>query len=104
MRLRIPPANPLRQLRKLLPLLVVAAALLAPAVAARASEAELVPPHLANPHNDPHQMFFRLAGKALLTLGLAGAALGIVFGLVIYTQLKKVELHRTMREVSDLIY
>src|SRR4051812_9716336 len=99
MRLRIPTANPLSRLRKFLPLLVVAATLLVPAVAARASEAELVPPDLSNPHNDSHQMFFGLTGKALLTLGLAVAALGIVFGLVIYAQLKKLPVHRSMREV-----
>ena len=101
MRLRLPTAT---QLRTFLPLLVVTAALLVPAAAARASEAELVPPNLSNPHNDPHQMFFHLTGKQLLTVGLAVAALGIVFGLVIYAQLKRLPVHRAMGEVSDLIY
>jgi len=43
-------------------------------------------------------------GRALLMGGLVVAALGIVFGLVILNQLKNLPVHRTMLEVSDLIY
>jgi K(+)-stimulated pyrophosphate-energized sodium pump len=43
-------------------------------------------------------------GQTLLMGGLGVAALGIVFGLVILTQLKNLPVHRTMLEVSDLIY
>jgi len=43
-------------------------------------------------------------GRMLLMGGLVVAALGIVFGLVILNQLKNLPVHRTMREVSDLIY
>src|SRR4051812_37581393 len=43
-------------------------------------------------------------GRTLLMSGLLVAALGIVFGLVILNQLKNLPVHRTMREVSDLIY
>ncbi len=43
-------------------------------------------------------------GRMLLMSGLVVAALGIVFGLVILNQLKNLPVHRTMREVSDLIY
>jgi K(+)-stimulated pyrophosphate-energized sodium pump len=43
-------------------------------------------------------------GRSLLLVGLAVCALGLAFGLVIYTQLKNLEVHRSMREVSELIY
>src|SRR3982751_3808413 len=43
-------------------------------------------------------------GRTLLLGGLVVAALGIVFGLVILNQLKNLPVHRSMREVSDLIY
>jgi K(+)-stimulated pyrophosphate-energized sodium pump len=43
-------------------------------------------------------------GRTLLLGGLVVAALGIVFGLVILNQLKNLPVHRTMLEVSDLIY
>src|SRR3954468_7482861 len=43
-------------------------------------------------------------GRTLLLGGLVVAALGIVFGLVILNQLKNLPVHRTMGEVSDLIY
>src|SRR3954463_2487209 len=43
-------------------------------------------------------------GRTLLMGGLVVAALGIVFGLVILNQLKNLPVHRTMGEVSDLIY
>ena len=41
---------------------------------------------------------------ALLTLGMVIAIAGIVFGLVIYAELKKLPVHKSMLEVSDLIY
>src|SRR3954469_2591772 len=43
-------------------------------------------------------------GRTLLLGGLVVAALGIVFGIVILNQLKNLPVHRTMGEVSDLIY
>jgi K(+)-stimulated pyrophosphate-energized sodium pump len=43
-------------------------------------------------------------GQALLMGGLVIAALGIAFGLVILNQLKNLPVHRSMLEVSDLIY
>src|SRR5689334_1685127 len=42
--------------------------------------------------------------RALLMIGLGVAALGIVFGLVILNQLKNLPVHRSMREISELIY
>jgi K(+)-stimulated pyrophosphate-energized sodium pump len=43
-------------------------------------------------------------GRSLLMLGLGVCVLGLVFGLVIYTQLKNLPVHPSMREISELIY
>jgi len=43
-------------------------------------------------------------GKALLYAGLLISLLGWSFGLLIYTQLKNMPVHRSMREISELIY
>ena len=43
-------------------------------------------------------------GRTLLMIGLGVSLLGMVFGLVIMTQLKNLPVHRSMREISDLIY
>jgi K(+)-stimulated pyrophosphate-energized sodium pump len=74
------------------------AAILGAPTAALASEADLVLPDLKT------QQFFGMSGHTLLALGLVIAALGIVFGLVIYMQLQKLPVHRSMKDVSDLIY
>jgi K(+)-stimulated pyrophosphate-energized sodium pump len=43
-------------------------------------------------------------GRTLLMLGLGVSLLGMAFGLVIMTQLKNLPVHRSMREISELIY
>ncbi len=43
-------------------------------------------------------------GHTLLLLGLVICALGLLFGLVIYKQLKNLPVHKSMREISELIY
>src|SRR5712672_2746089 len=43
-------------------------------------------------------------GRSLLMGGLAICALGLLFGLVFYSQLKRMPVHESMREVSELIY
>jgi K(+)-stimulated pyrophosphate-energized sodium pump len=43
-------------------------------------------------------------GRTLLMGGMVVAALGIAFGLIILRQLKNLPVHRSMREVSELIY
>jgi K(+)-stimulated pyrophosphate-energized sodium pump len=45
-----------------------------------------------------------ISGSKLLTIGLVFCALGLLFGLVIYVQLKNLPVHRSMREISELIY
>src|SRR5215472_9741993 len=44
------------------------------------------------------------SGSRLLTYGLIFCALGWLFGLIIYMQLKNLPVHRAMREISELIY
>jgi len=63
-----------------------------------ASEAELVLPDLGSVHIGAY------SGSQLLTAGLAVCVLGFVFGLVAYTRLKRLPVHSSMREVSELIY
>jgi K(+)-stimulated pyrophosphate-energized sodium pump len=45
-----------------------------------------------------------IPGHTLLLSGLVVCALGLLFGLVIYSQLKRLPVHESMREVSELIY
>ncbi len=43
-------------------------------------------------------------GRTLLMFGLLICALGMVFGLVIFNRLKKLAVHQSMLEISELIY
>ena len=43
-------------------------------------------------------------GHNLLLVGIAICVLGLLFGLAIYMNLKKLPVHRAMREISELIY
>ena len=43
-------------------------------------------------------------GHTLLLYGLGVSALGMVFGLIIYNQLKNLPVHKSMLEISELIY
>src|SRR5438270_602298 len=43
-------------------------------------------------------------GRSLLMGGLVVCALGLLFGLVFYGQLKRMAVHQSMREISELIY
>ncbi|MEP7220342.1 MAG: sodium/proton-translocating pyrophosphatase, partial [Bacteroidota bacterium] len=45
-----------------------------------------------------------ISGQTLLMLGLIVCALGVIFGLVISRQLKNLPVHRSMLEVSELIF
>jgi K(+)-stimulated pyrophosphate-energized sodium pump len=48
--------------------------------------------------------FQGINGRTLLMGGLGICVLGLVFGLVIYVQLKNLPVHRSMLEISELIY
>ena len=48
--------------------------------------------------------FLGVDGHKLLMIGLLFCVFGLLFGLAIYMQLKKLSVHRSMREISELIY
>jgi K(+)-stimulated pyrophosphate-energized sodium pump len=62
------------------------------------TEANLVLPDLRS------VSFLGFTGQALLTAGIFVCFLGLVFGLVIYVKLRNLPVHRSMREISELIY
>ncbi|HYD50203.1 MAG TPA: hypothetical protein VEB21_17730, partial [Terriglobales bacterium] len=79
----------------LAPILSVA---LVPA-AAFASEADLVMPDLSQ------VSFVGIDGWSLLFwMGLVVCSLGFVFGIVQFVQLRNLPVHRSMRDISELIY
>jgi K(+)-stimulated pyrophosphate-energized sodium pump len=48
--------------------------------------------------------FLGMTGHNLLLIGILFCFFGLLFGLVIYLQLKNLPVHRSMREISELIY
>jgi hypothetical protein len=48
--------------------------------------------------------FLGMDGHKLLLFGILFCIFGLVFGMVIYTRLKNLPVHRAMREISELIY
>ena len=48
--------------------------------------------------------FFGVDGHKLLLFGILFCVFGLVFGLMIYQRLKNLPVHRSMREISELIY
>ena len=71
---------------------------------ASASDAELVLPSGKARDIVFHFPGFTIGSEMILTLGLIVALLGMVFGLVEYLGLKKLPAHKSMLEVSSLIY
>ena len=65
--------------------------------AAFASEAELKIPALQG-------TFLGMSGHNLLMIGLVVCLLGIAFGLVQYSQIRSLPVHKSMLEISELIY
>ncbi len=61
-------------------------------------EASLVLPDLSQVE------FQGINGRTLLTGGLGVCVLGLAFGLVIFTRLRNLPVHRSMLEISELIY
>ncbi|MBI4592996.1 MAG: sodium/proton-translocating pyrophosphatase, partial [Candidatus Rokubacteria bacterium] len=61
-------------------------------------EASLVVPDLGQ------VSFGALSGRTLLMWGLLVCVLGLVFGMVIFSQLRDLPVHASMREISELIY
>ena len=62
------------------------------------SEADLILPDLGS------VQFLGMGGDRLLMGGLVVCVLGLLFGLMMYMQLKNLPVHRAMREISELIY
>src|SRR3989442_667779 len=48
--------------------------------------------------------FLGVDGHTLLLVGLAVCVLGLLFGLAIYTHLRNLPVHKSMREISELIH
>src|SRR3990172_4826490 len=71
---------------------------LALASVAGASEAELILPDVGA------VTFLGMSGRALLLVGIAICCLGGLFGLATALALRKLPVHRSMREISELIY
>jgi K(+)-stimulated pyrophosphate-energized sodium pump len=71
----------------------------APASEAGGGEAALKLPDLSDV-----TFFGGFNGRTLLLAGLVVCFLGLLFGLAIYMNLKKLPVHRAMREISELIY
>jgi len=62
------------------------------------SEASLVLPDLGS------VQFLGMPGNRLLIGGLFVCVLGLLFGVMMYAQLKNLPVHRSMKEISELIY
>src|SRR6266566_3404301 len=106
---RIPPSHARRALIALFTIVAVLVAVLvviapalaqtpAPASSHSGGEASLKIPDLGG------IAFSGVPGRTLLMLGLIVCGLGLVFGLVIFNQLKNLPVHASMREISELIY
>jgi K(+)-stimulated pyrophosphate-energized sodium pump len=61
-------------------------------------EASLILPNLSQVD------FHGINARTLLKIGLGVCVLGLLFGLIIFTQLKNLPVHKAMREISELIY
>ncbi|HZU26238.1 MAG TPA: sodium-translocating pyrophosphatase [Bryobacteraceae bacterium] len=61
-------------------------------------EASLVLPDLSQ------ATFGGINGRVLLLIGMGIAVLGLLFGFITYARLKNLPVHRSMREISELIY
>ena len=78
--------------------LAASAALLLASAPVFASEAELVIPDLSS------VLFMGVTGHNLLLVGLVICVLGVVFGLVQSLQISRLPVHKSMLEISELIY
>ncbi|MGO9239874.1 MAG: sodium-translocating pyrophosphatase [Bryobacteraceae bacterium] len=60
--------------------------------------------NLALPNLDQATFLGGVGGRTLLLIGMGVCLLGLLFGLVIYSRLKKMPVHKSMLDVSELIY
>jgi len=78
--------------------LLSAAAALAQTTEEAGGEASLKLPDLSQ------VQFLGVDGHKLLLFGILFCIFGLIFGLVIYSRLKNLPVHRSMRDISELIY
>jgi K(+)-stimulated pyrophosphate-energized sodium pump len=78
--------------------LLTAAAALAKSTEEAGGEASLKLPDLSQ------VQFLGVDGHKLLFFGILFCVFGLIFGLVIYSRLKNLPVHRSMRDISELIY
>jgi K(+)-stimulated pyrophosphate-energized sodium pump len=82
----------------------------APAALAQAPSVQPAPVHQAGGEANlkipdlSQATFLGFNGRSLLMGGLVVCVLGLLFGLVIYSQLKNLPVHASMLEISELIY
>ena len=95
--------------------LILQAVVGAPAVLAAPQATDAVAVQQAAPHRGGGEAnlilpdlgsvsFQGVNGRTLLMGGLGVCVLGLIFGLVIFNQLKNLPVHRSMLEISELIY
>jgi K(+)-stimulated pyrophosphate-energized sodium pump len=78
--------------------LLTGASTLAQATEEAGGEASLKLPDLTS------VQFLGIDGHKLLLFGILFCVFGLIFGLVIYSRLKNLPVHRSMRDISELIY
>jgi K(+)-stimulated pyrophosphate-energized sodium pump len=86
------------------PVLAQGPAPAAPAAAAPAAHAGGGEASLRIPDLGQVQFLGGINGRSLLMGGLVVSALGLLFGLVFFSQLRRLPVHESMREISELIY
>ena len=86
-------------LAKVRSLLLAVFAVAMASVPSFASEANLVLPDLSSV-----SFLGGISGSALLTVGLLVCVFGLIFGFVQYKSIKNLPVHKSMLEVSELIY
>ena len=91
----------IRSVLRVLMLVVSVVALGAPLMAQEAGGGEA---NLKLPRLDSVTFLGGISGSSLLMGGLVVSALGLMFGLYIFTRLRAMPVHDSMREVSELIY
>ena len=85
----------LKRFFRLSSVLALLAAIVPPAWA---GEADLIVPQLSS------VKFMNINGHSLLLWGMLICVFGFIFGLVQFSQVKQLKVHRSMRDVSELIY
>jgi len=103
---------PLRRVLFLFSCLIVCLTLACPALFAQAVAQPAAQPeqhsggeiNLVVPDLGSATFFGSINGRTLLSGGLVVTALGLLFALIIYNRLQKMEVHPSMLEISELIY